>query len=94
MTKKMTNHFKALNFWMEFNSEYPHSRVDNWMDEMAEGADWFRNLSLTDIAIAAHCENRVPGSRVATFDEKKQAAGRLVVKQLLKKYDLTQLMQN
>lgn len=85
----MTNQLKATAFWNEFHTAFPNDRVYAYMCEVAEGkADWFRNLSLTNVAIAESCRIGRIG-----FDEKKLEAGKKVVENLLTKYGLTGVMQ-
>lgn len=80
---------KSLAFWNEFYSAYPNERIYNWMQEIAEGADWFRNLSLVNIAIADTC-----GMGRIGFDQSKFEDGQKFVKRLLNKHELTGLMQS
>lgn len=83
------NRLNATAFWNEFHTTYPHSKVYAWMDKVAQGhADWFRELSLTNIAIAEQCYLGRFG-----FDQEKYEAGQEFVKQLLEKYQLTNQMQ-
>lgn len=59
------------------------------MQEIAEGADWFRNLSLVNIAIADTCRMGRIG-----FDQSKFEDGQTFARQLLDKHELTGLMQS
>lgn len=80
---------KATAFWNELHTEYPNERVYNWMCAIAEGnGDWFRNLSLANVAISEHCQIGRFG-----FDDAKYKAGQNKVNELLAKYQLTGLMQ-
>jgi len=44
---------KAIAFWNDVYTAFPSERVYNWMNAIAnDKADWFRNYSLTRIAIS------------------------------------------
>lgn len=80
---------RATAFWNEFHTQYPNERVYNLMTAVAEGTvDWFREASLTNVAIAEHCRIGRLG-----FDQEKFEAGQMYVRQLLDKHELTGLMQ-
>ncbi len=90
MTKpKVIARIRAVAFWFEFTKTYPHQQVDDWMDSVAQNrGDWYRNISLTRVAISEQCRIGRIG-----FDEAKFEDGKKFVDALLEKYNLTGLMQ-
>lgn len=49
---------QVLAFWNEVHTAFPSERLYQWMDLVAEGrGDWFRNLSLTRVAMSENSVN-------------------------------------
>jgi len=81
---------KAIMFWNEVYEMFPCLQVYNWMDAIAnDNADWFRNYSLTRIAITAHSKNSREFHSRVLYDKNMRVLEKIEAKH----QDLISLMQ-
>ena len=81
---------QALAFWNEVYQEFPSGRVYHHMTAVAEDrADWFRNLSLTRVAVAENSEG-TRGFSMRRYEENMERLEEIVDRHQA----VTELMQN
>jgi len=81
---------KAIMFWNEVYDSFPCEQVYNWMDSISNNkADWFRNYSLTRVAVANNSKNSRGNFSHAMHDENMEKLAEIEAKH----QDLINLMQ-